>query len=247
MGIEYKGLSEKYNNYHSQPDEYFELQLEKIKKYLNFSRSKKYLDVGCGAGRLLIPLVREAYEIKGIDSSKEMINSCIKNTCMQLDLSISEFNNFKFNKKFDGIYFSMSLHQMHNQEGMIKKALRMLKKNGKLLIITVSHKQFDEILLNKYFSDLDMIDRNRFLTVNELSRIIKKNNGFIECIEEQTIYQKIPKERYIEMIENKYISSLQLINEYELRRGIRKIKENYKGKKFIIVPDCYTYIVVKKK
>ena len=37
------------------------------------------LDVGCGTGRVLIPLAHAGVEITGIDSSPEMIANCIKN------------------------------------------------------------------------------------------------------------------------------------------------------------------------
>jgi len=247
--IKYKGLAEKYNNYHGQPDNYFELQIEKIRKYLNVSSEKweikRILDVGCGAGRLMVPLIRKGgCFCTGIDNSADMIAACQETTVIPLNLHTVGFDKFKTKFRYDGIYFSMSLHQMDKQKEMIKKAFNLLAKDGKLLIITVSHKQFDEILLNKYFPTLDEIDRKRFMDIKPLTEELSKY-GDIECIEEQTLYQQIPKKRYVEMIENKYISSLQLISKKELNAGVKQIN-NIKGK-IISVPDCYTYIVVNKK
>lgn len=239
--ITYKNLSKRYNEFHGQPDNYFELQLEKIKKYLNMKKNKTYLDVGCGAGRLLIPLNKE-FNVEGLDVSEHMLDECAKQTNKKVKLYYSSFNDFKPTKQYDGIYFSMSLHQMEKQEMIIKKALKMLKKDGILLIITVNHNQFNEILLNKFSKKLDKIDRKRFIDVNKFFNLINKSK--IITIETHNLYQYINKNKYIEMIKNKYISSLQLIDESELNNIVNNIKQ-IKGKT-ICVPDCYTYVVVKK-
>jgi 2-polyprenyl-3-methyl-5-hydroxy-6-metoxy-1,4-benzoquinol methylase len=245
IGISYRGLAKKYNNFHGQPINYFDLQLDKIIKYLNMNREGRYLDVGCGAGRLMVPLIkRGSFHIEGLDNSEAMIEQCRKETVSPLKLYTTFFKDFKPTKKYDGIYFSMSLHQMNNQIGMIKKALKMLKNNGKILLITVNHKQFEEILLNKFSPTLDSVDRNRFLDVSELKKIGNKL-GIVESIEEHTIYQQIPKKRFIDMVENKYISSLQLISPNEVNSIVKQIKR-IKGN-IITVPDCYTYVVVGKK
>ncbi len=257
--VYHEELANNYNEYHSQEQRLFNLQIEKIYSYLNLSNLSSVIDAGCGAGRLLIPMSDFVSQITGVELSLGMFKTAmqdVKNRTRTVSNSILEITlqneswqeflqkNIIKGTKVDGIYFSMSLHQMGSKEeqhNIITQSLELLKDNGKLLLITVSDKQFDKNLLNLNFPSLDKIDRERFIDVEEL---IKRHN--VTSVEEHTVYKKYDKETYIKMLENKYISSLQLISEEFLKEGINKIKETYKDTDTVIVPDFYTYVVIEK-
>ncbi len=50
-------------------------EFEYLKKYLD-SNSQPFLELGCGYGRLLLPIIEAGYSITGIDSSPEMLQQC---------------------------------------------------------------------------------------------------------------------------------------------------------------------------
>src|SRR3989338_3212642 len=52
-------------------------ELIDLKKKLN--KNKTILDLGCGYGRLTIPLAKEGYKIEGIDITPSFIKQAIKN------------------------------------------------------------------------------------------------------------------------------------------------------------------------
>lgn len=96
------------------------------------------LDIGCGTGRHIIRLIKDGYEVKGVDSSIEMINALIgKNS--SIDAEIIDVYCFVPQKEYDTIvlmwntFNELALEEIQAEKliGIIKKSL---KKKGKVLI-----------------------------------------------------------------------------------------------------------------
>ena len=66
----------------------------------------KVLEVGCGSGRVLIPLLQAGIEIEGLDNSTAMLDSC-RRRCDELNLTAklynNEMHNFSLANKYDAI------------------------------------------------------------------------------------------------------------------------------------------------
>lgn len=239
-------LAVNYNTYHAQDDNLFKLQVEKIISYLDLKETSRVSDAGCGAGRLIVPISEHVGALQGVELSKGMFDEALVNTkkCNNVAIiqkSWDDYARSTTEKYYDGVYFSMSLHQMGSKEEqhtILKNTFKIIKDGGKLLLITISNKQFGEILLNKFFPELDKIDKARFIDVAEFKQ--KYNN--IVSIEEHTVYKTYPKEQFIDMVENKYISSLQMISDENFQKGLEGMKDYYLDENTIVVPDCYTYI-----
>lgn len=100
-------------------------------------KNMKVLEIGCGIGRILIPMASIFGEAIGIDVSKEMVktgNEYIKNipNCRILENNGSDLNMFP-NDSFDFCYSVLVFQHMPKKE-IIKKYVqeiaRVLKKNG---------------------------------------------------------------------------------------------------------------------
>jgi len=231
-------LAKNYNKYHFLEDNYFKLQFDTIKNLLNIKNNSIILDVGCGSGRILKPMSKFC-NILGIEKSVNMYNEVVKSGFNNIiNLSAQEFET---RDKYDGIYFSMSLHQMGSkldQINILKKYFKFLNTGGKLLLITISHNQFKEIPINKYFKKVTLIDKNRFLSIEDIEKHFN-----ILYYDQQSIYTHIPNLKMIEKLENKYISSLQLLSDTEHKKGLKKFKKENKNDIYKLV-DCYTYILL---
>ena len=247
-------LASNYNTYHAQDQALFDLQVKKIYSYLDLNERSIVADAGCGAGRLVVPIAPKVQAIHGIELSEGMYNEAWAN-CEKLGnvvLVKSSWDDYVrkvvpgFSYKYDAVYFSMSLHQMGTKEEQFKiidDTLNVLKPGGKILLITVSNRQFKEILLNKYFPELDQIDRNRFIDVSEFRG---RYAGKVVYAEEHTVYKTYETETFLNMVRNKYISSLQLISDTSFKSGVQLMENIYKGEDTLIAPDCYTYITLEK-
>lgn len=94
--------------------EYYDLAFPDIEEqelafWLEKTRSVKenVLEIGCGTGRILIPLLSRNIKIMGVDSSEEMLNRC-REKCAKLNLEVTLANQsmqeFNLPHKFEFIF-----------------------------------------------------------------------------------------------------------------------------------------------
>lgn len=99
------------------------------------------LDVGCGEGLLVYRLSHVCGQVTGIDTHIPSIEKARKRLHNTKNTSIIavKFEDFKGKpNSFDVIIFVASLHHM-NLEFCIKKSIKLLKPNGKLLVVGLAH------------------------------------------------------------------------------------------------------------
>lgn len=101
----------------------------------------KILEIGCGTGRILLPLVKKNIDIIGLDISKEMINVLEKNAKKEnLNPKVinGDMKNFSLNEKFDLVIipYRAFLHMLTKEDQIktLKNIAKHLNKNGKLII-----------------------------------------------------------------------------------------------------------------
>jgi ubiquinone/menaquinone biosynthesis C-methylase UbiE len=95
------------------------------------------LDIGCGTGRDVQTLLREGFEVTGIDVSSEMIKIAKKENPDAL-LQIMEASNLQFpNNSFDGIISLYTLEHLNPKlfTKALKEIKRVLRNNGYFLLI----------------------------------------------------------------------------------------------------------------
>ncbi len=66
----------------------------------------KILDVGCGNGRFLIPLVRRGFEVVGLDNSPEMLEECRRRLSvnnLKAELIQFDLENMNYEGEFDAL------------------------------------------------------------------------------------------------------------------------------------------------
>lgn len=132
-----------YKNYHTtvhqkekkknkQRSKMYKLELNFIKKGVNnYERIKNVLDVGCGGGYLLDLLKIDGKKTFGTEIGIDSFNVARKKHKMY-------FGNFDrkliIKKKFDLIIFRGVIEHVEDPIGYIKKAQKLLKKNGHVFI-----------------------------------------------------------------------------------------------------------------
>jgi cyclopropane fatty-acyl-phospholipid synthase-like methyltransferase len=141
-----------------------------------FNQEDKLLEIGCGSGRDTSYMIKNGYDVIGIDGSIKMIEEAKK---LHPELYSKLFykilpNDLDFNDKFDGIYSIATL--MHLSQIDLEKTIlniyNLLNTNGKFLM-SVSLFRND---INKNGFD----EKGRFfltLSKNEWISVLE-NNGF---------------------------------------------------------------------
>ena len=192
---------------------------------LNINSKSKILDIGCGRGKILGSLsskLRLKKKPLGID----IISHKDKDKRIKFR-KINVINFFKINKeKFDFILIKQTIHLINLKE--IKKILHQLKKRlnpgGKILIFTLDTGKNEiptfkimKIKLNK------SLERDK-----KILKLITKI--FPGRIKKKFIYNvKIDKKKYLDMIKNRYISTLISLSKKQIYCGIQEINQKYKN------------------
>lgn len=113
-------------------------QLEKdlMKKVAQPQKGEKALDLGCGTGIYSYWLYEQGLKVTGIDISKNMLDVAKKKkhasdvTFVHGDISKLPFAD----ETFDLVISNIVLEFTHNPQEIVKEAMRVVKKDGRLVI-----------------------------------------------------------------------------------------------------------------
>jgi len=157
-------------------------ELEAIKKVL--PRKGKGLEIGVGTGRFAHALGVTT----GIDPSKNMVKIA-RQRGVDARLGSGECLPFK-NSTFDYAAIVIAICFVKNPQKVLKEALRILKKNGKLIIGVINKDSF----LGEFYQKKKSIfyRKANFFNIKEVTNLLK-NAGFSKFSYYQTLY-KIPGE-----------------------------------------------------
>jgi 2-polyprenyl-3-methyl-5-hydroxy-6-metoxy-1,4-benzoquinol methylase len=185
----------------------------------------KILDIGCGRGKILGSLSSKL-KLKEKPLGIDIINH--KDRDRRINFKKINVLNFSLKKsqKFDLILIKQTIHLMKFNE--IKRLLKLLKKklnpNGKILIFTLDTEK-NEIPTFKLMKLKlnESLQRDR-----KILKIIL--NLYPHRIKRKFIFDvKINKKKYLEMIKNRYISTLIPFSSKQIDQGIEEIKLRYKN------------------
>lgn len=77
--------------------------------------SERALEVGCGSGRVLIPLMQAGCLVDGLDNSEDMLESC-RSRCSELDITPrlykEEMHNFQLEQQYNAIIIPAGSFQL---------------------------------------------------------------------------------------------------------------------------------------
>jgi len=117
-----------------------------IEKEINYDKSLKILDIGCGTGRHSIELAKRGYHVTGIDLSDSMLNRArekAKAENLEIDFRQQDARTLPFSNEFDlammlceGGFPLMETDEMNFQ--ILESASKALKSNGKFIFTTLN-------------------------------------------------------------------------------------------------------------
>ena len=93
------------------------------------------IDLGCGYGRHLVPLLKKNFNIHGLDFSQSLLDECRKECQKEyvhpIALHFADMQNMPFkNKSFDFAYSISTIYVIPDQKKVINEIYRILKPEG---------------------------------------------------------------------------------------------------------------------
>ena len=197
-----------------------------ILKQIKLDRNSRVLDIGCGRGKIISNLSNKLKlhnKPIGIDIEKHKDKS--KKIIFKKTDALSFVSKTKIN--FDLILIKQTIHLV--KKNQINKLLLICKNklntNGKIIILSLDpHK--NEIpafnLMKKKLKQSLKRDKSLF-------QLIKKFNTNL-TVKKFIFNVKISKKKYLQMIKNRYISTLLNFTEKQIQNGLNEIDKKYKKK-----------------
>ena len=197
-----------------------------LKSKIKLNKNTTILDMGCGRANIIGSL-QEKYRFK----NKPIGIDIIRNKNIKKNIIFNKVDALSFlkktNKKFDLILIKQTIHLL--KKSQIKTLLTICKNKlnpkGKILILSLDPKK-NEIptfgLMKKKLQQ--SLKRDQILF-----QLIKKYNSNL-TIKKFIFYVKISKNKYLQMIKNRYISTLLNFTEKQIINGLNEIDIKYKKK-----------------
>ena len=194
-----------------------------ILKQVKLNRNSRILDIGCGRGKILANLSNKLRLLNkpiGLDienhkdKSKKIIFKKINALSYVLKTKIT----------FDLILIKQTIHLLKKKQAikLLSICKNKLKPNGKIIILSLDPKK-NEIptfqLMNKKLNISLKKDEKLF-------NLILKNQDKI-IITKFVFHVQVLKTKYLQMIKNRYISTLLNLSNKQINNGINEIQKNY--------------------
>jgi len=226
----FKRMAKIYDEYRKADELILRVLSNEIQELRTIKSKLSMLDIGCGTGNYSIPLAK-GFDIKltGIDFSEEMLMQAQqkfpKGKWLLQDLKTADFKD----NSFDIVLMTYVVQHIQDYDQVLQMVCRILRKPfGKLLIVTDDHDQFHASFYHRYVPRILEIDLERFPKVDELSNYLSEI-GFDVHIHKVTKKIQVSDIKDIdELVEKgkaRYFSTLTLITDSELKKGLEKMKE----------------------
>ena len=195
-----------------------------ILKQVKLDRNSRILDIGCGRGKILANLssnLRLLNKPIGIDKESHKDKSK-KIIFKQIDALIFVS---KTKITFDLILIKQTIHLLKRKQAskLLSMCKNKLNPNGKIIILSLDPKK-NEIPAFSLMKKKLQISLNND---EKLFKLILKNK--FKIITKKFIYDvQILKTKYLQMIKDRYISTLLNFNNKQILNGMNEIKNNYK-------------------
>ena len=208
-----------------------------LESKFRFNSSTRILDIGCGRANI-ISFLQKKYRFK----NKAIGIDIIKNKNIKKNIIFKKsdaINYLKKNKKYDLIIIKQAIHFFSKKKiiSLLNYTKTRLNLGGKILIFSLKTKN-NKIPCFKAMK----LKLNKSLKKDELLlKIVKKKLYKIN----ETNFNfkvKISKQKYIKMIENRYISCLLNVSSKQLDKGIDEVKLKFKNQiEFIDTLKCISF------
>ena len=183
-------------------------------------RGRRVLDCGCGTGRLSKALAESvAAKVWGVDPEPEMLRVAEQNVPASVGLKKGHAEQLPFRDGwFERAVMWLVCHLV-DRPAAFADLRRVLVADGRLVVVTFDPEHFGDFWLNRFFPSLEAIDRARFPDGDQLEAQLAAAGFANVRLLRHSQRASLTREEALARIEQRHISTFDLLDEDEVRRG----------------------------
>jgi len=196
--------------------------INSILKEVEIHSSTRVLDIGCGTGNHSDLLQKITHgKIYGIEPSTGMLSKA-KQKKSKVVYKQGDAENIPFEDQyFDFIYMTDVIHHVPDIGVMFAEIYRVLKAEGKVCIVTQSHRQIEKRPIAQFFPKTIAVDKARYPDIPEI--IVSAENQGLRLIKNAILNENAKIElgqEFLELVKKKGYSMLHLLSDEEYSEGL---------------------------
>lgn len=240
----YERVAATYNEHWTYNPDYVRGFSHAITDALRLTASDAIADIGCGTGlytRRLYEDVRPTRPILCVDPVQAMLDELPRTPGLQPLLAQAEDLAagrvaLPDDRPLDAIVLKESVHHMADRQGTFDGLTRLLSGHGRVLIImlpkTIGHPLFEAA--HQRFEQLQPDPA-------EIADMVAAA-GLRSSVNYRTFHATVERERYVHMLESRYMSVLGEFSEDELRAGIEQFRHSYRNDPLLRFDDHFAFV-----
>lgn len=223
----YERVADSYDEHWTYDPDYVRRFAGAIADALRLTSSDVIADVGCGTGLYTVRLceyVQPAHPILCVDPAPAMLDRLPSSPALRPVLGRAEdlaSGEIAPPEPLDAIVLKESIHHVTDRAGTLAGLAQRLSPHGRLLVVmlprTIHHPLFGAA--HERFRELQPDPAE----IEEMVRAA----GLRASVTYRTFHAAIERDRYVRMLEARYMSVLSEFSEDELREGIEQFRRSY--------------------
>jgi SAM-dependent methyltransferase len=208
----------------------------------DLSPGSTVVEIGCGTGNYVIALSEAAPQIdcKGFDVSERMLRVARRRSQDVEFLQGDAYEQFPLASDSCELAFAVDvIHHIKAIDVFFREAARIVKPNGRMIIVTDSGEDIRRRSLSKFFPEVLEIELARYPSLTELTA--RAADVGLKLADKQAADGSIDlDDGFIANLDAKCSSALRLISDEAHRAGIDRIRQASSwGEKWL---SCYTVL-----
>jgi Methylase involved in ubiquinone/menaquinone biosynthesis len=203
--------------------------LKRILSKTNFTHDTIVLDFGCGTGNYTCAVKKLTNAIVyGAEPSDGMREKAIAKEMGITFLKGDHTNIPVEDNSIDLLYMTDVIHHVPDLRSMFSEFYRVLKSDGRVCVLTESHKQIESRFWSAYFPATVTAEQNRY---PDIDTIIESANECGLVLDEIAVtdhpHQIQITPEFVNLVENKGFSMFRLISDTDFDNGLSALKHDF--------------------
>lgn len=234
----YQRLAGKYDEFLHYSDDFVRWHTSRMIECLQLGPDDALVDLGGGTGMYTLDILDQVSvrtPVVVVDPFPEML-ACIPDDANVERVPADALAFSEEPRRYDKVLVKEAIHHVEERERLFANLYRRLPPGGRVLLVHVPP-ELDYPLFQA------ALERSRTWHANpdELEAALRAS-GF-EVERERRVYRhRLPKELYLRMVQDRYMSLLSSFPEDELARGLEEMRRAYDGTEVLEFDDRFDYL-----